>query len=462
MGGVVNFVTKKDAGSSAYVQGGSYGAYGAGGIYSGKYFTAGASYYNENGISAADKKFGNTEKDGYTSKNFFVRHYLDDFNGYHHEISLLQNTNHVEFDNDQADADNYADSTYTAAKFGVGYKVNAYWDPTLTVGTTVSDRMDYSYSSFTPYHGISKFTELGNKFTFGSISTVNLGGKYTKDEVDANAWSSFTDRAYAETKEAYLNAAVKPIDGLNFQLGGRYSDAEGFKDTYTYSAGGSYTVEPIRLTIRAAAGTAFKTPSLDNLYNPNWGNKDLKAQNSSSWEVGLTEVIIPQTLSVNVTYFDTEFKNRIKFVYTAYPSGYFTNSDSASTKGVEAGITAQFSMVSANISYTYTDFEESDADPVLRRPQNKAKASVTVKPVKEFTATAEAVYVDKMEDFDWVVYQDVSLSDYTLVSLYLSYDPTENLTLFLNGKNLLDKEYYNSYGYAVKGLDIVGGVKYNW
>jgi outer membrane receptor protein involved in Fe transport len=61
-----------------------------------------------------------------------------------------------------------------------------------------------------------------------------------------------------------------------------------------------------------------------------------------------------------------------------------------------------------------------------------------------------------------VSYNDVILSDYTLLSLYLSYEPVENFTLFASAKNLLDKEYYNAYGYAAKGLDITGGFKYTW
>ncbi|MDR2400832.1 MAG: TonB-dependent receptor [Deferribacteraceae bacterium] len=475
MGGVVNIITKKDAGSSVYAQGGSYGAYGAGGVYSGKYFTAGASYYNEDGISLADKKFGAAEKDGYTAKSFFVKHYLDDFNGYHHEISLMQNTSHVEYDGDQVDYANYADTTYTTAKFSVGYKVNEYWDPTLSVGTVVTDRLDHGYNAWgfppayedTSFSGLSNYAELANKLTFGKIATVNLGGKYTKDEASTTAsYISYVGiTAYSETKEVYLNGVVKPLTGLNIQLGGRFSDVEGFKETYTYTAGASYLIEPIRLTVRAATGTAFKAPTLDNLYSPYWGNKDLKAQNSSSWEVGLIEEILPKKLSLNITYFDTEFKNRISFVTTTYPAGYFTNSDTARTKGIEAGITANISVVFANLSYTYTDFEEITGGvkaTIDRRPENKGKASVAVKPIKEFTATLEAVYVDKMTDNDWVAYQPVTLSDYTLVSLYLSYEPQENFTLFANAKNLLDKEYANAYGYAAKGLDIVGGIKYSW
>ncbi|MDR2105625.1 MAG: TonB-dependent receptor [Deferribacteraceae bacterium] len=472
MGGVINIVTKKDSGSSVYAQGGSYGAYGAGGIYSGRYLTAGATYYSEDGVSLADKKFGNTEKDGYNAKSLFVKHYLDDFNGYHHEISIMQNTSHVEYDGDQIDYKNYSDTTYTAARFAVGYKINPYFDPTITAGTVVTDRFYYEYNPWgfppnyeeTTYDGQSNFVELANKLTFGKIAAVNLGGVYTRNEAATTSiYPSYAgNTAYAETKEIYLNGVIKPIEGLNIQLGGRFSDVEGFKETYTYTAGASYLIAPIGLTVRAAAGTAFKAPTLDDLYNPNWGNKELKAQNSSSWEVGVIEEIISKKLSVNITYFDTEFKNRIRYDYIST----FYNSDSARTKGVEAGAAANFSIVSANLSYTYTDFEEVNSGvkiKVTRRPENKAKASIAVKPIREFTAALEGVYVSKLRDTDFVVTNaPVELSDYTLVSLYLTYEPIESLTLFANAKNLLDKEYANVYGYATKGLDIVGGVKYSW
>jgi vitamin B12 transporter len=216
--------------------------------------------------------------------------------------------------------------------------------------------------------------------------------------------------------------------------------------------------------VKASIGTAFKAPTLDNLYNPNWGRDDLKAQNSTSWEIGLVETFIPDKLSVFLTYFDNKFDNLIR-----YDNATFYNTDLAKTNGIEAGLLFLFGMFEANLSYTHAKSEEEKNGVVsssLRRPEDRGKASVSVKPLDGFIASLEAIYFaerydDAYDPSNWESSR-VTLDAYTLVNLFLSYEAFDGLTLYANAKNLFDTEYVNAYSYQTKGLDIGGGFAYTW
>ena len=79
-------------------------------------------------------------------------------------------------------------------------------------------------------------------------------------------------------------------------------------------------------------GTEFKTPSLFNLYDPTFGNKDLDPEETTGWDAGIEQYFIKQNSVLGFTYFKTTYKNLF-----GYDENFRTiNINKAETEGVEA------------------------------------------------------------------------------------------------------------------------------
>ena len=223
-------------------------------------------------------------------------------------------------------------------------------------------------------------------------------------------------------------------------------------------------IEPINLTIKGGYGTAFKAPTLEQLYSPVYGSKDLRYEKSAIWEAGFRHSVSDDTVIWGLTYFDSKYDDQI---YFDSASNSFKNRDSKSS-GVEAELNIYVSIFEFDAAYTHADIKDrNDSVKVkaLRRPQNKFRAALSAYPVAGFSATIETVYTDKTDDEEYDIFWTavpVINKSYTLVNFYTSYDVDETLNVYGKILNLTDEKYTTAAGYNNKRIDLQAGVKYNF
>jgi vitamin B12 transporter len=212
--------------------------------------------------------------------------------------------------------------------------------------------------------------------------------------------------------------------------------------------------------LRGSVGTGFKAPSLVQLYS-SYGNRNLEAESTTGFDVGIDQDLIKDTLSSSVTFFRNNYDDLITF----NPSTYILENINASyTQGFEVGTNYDATTdLSFRLAYTYTDTEnETTGESLLRRPRNKNSLTAVYAPNDRFRAQLQwRVYSSRFDnDFSTFPPERVSLAGYGLVDLAVSYKVYDSVELFSRVDNLFDKEYQEVLGFGTMGAAAYAGVKF--
>jgi len=131
--------------------------------------------------------------------------------------------------------------------------------------------------------------------------------------------------------------------------------------------------------IRLSAGTGFRAPSIAELFTsttaagfPVIPNEDLKAEKSTSFEIGWNQ-IFSEYFGTDLALFNNDYNDLIEGQVLNTGNIQFNNITKASIRGVELNIFGQGfnKKILYNIGYTYTDARDTDNDIYLTfRPRN--------------------------------------------------------------------------------------------
>jgi vitamin B12 transporter len=251
------------------------------------------------------------------------------------------------------------------------------------------------------------------------------------------------------------------------ELGGRYNNHSRYGDNFTYSFNPSYLINN-KVKVFANVASAFRAPSLNELYGPFGGNKDLKPEKSTTYEAGAQASI--DIVDVRAVYFNRNTKNVI--IYG--PSFSYLNLNKQEDHGFEIEPTIRatkslqlklyYSFVDGEVTTT-TGGKDTTYFNLIRRPKHSFGLTANYQVTKHFFVSTNLYNYGKRPDsfFDLSTFttKPVSLESYLLWNVYAEYSFLSNrLKLFADGKNLLDKNYYEVYGYSTQGITVTGGVRF--
>src|SRR5262249_46054695 len=111
----------------------------------------------------------------------------------------------------------------------------------------------------------------------------------------------------------FFEAQLSLIPGLIVQGGVRVDLPQKFDTTASPRVGVAYTLEATHTTFRANWGEGFKLPSFFALSHPIVGDPTLQPETSRSVDVGVSQALWEQRLTMGVTYFYSEFTDLINF-----------------------------------------------------------------------------------------------------------------------------------------------------
>ena len=120
-----------------------------------------------------------------------------------------------------------------------------------------------------------------NTLTAGAHELI-AGAEYSEDRVKSTT-------AYDETSRsnvAVFTQALLDFAPFTVQASLRFDDNEAYGEEVTGSVGVGYDLDAYH-TLRANYGTAFNSPTYNQLYYPGFGNPDLESETSQSIEVGV-------------------------------------------------------------------------------------------------------------------------------------------------------------------------------
>ena len=461
MGGVINIITRKGGdtfkgylsaeGGSFYTSKEASGISGSLGI---ARFAVSASRIDTDGISAANSKNGNPEKDSHWSNAASARIGLTPHEDVNLDLIFKYSKSKTELDGfgtiptDDLTSYSRSEEVYAGGQLWLNL-LNSRLEQKL--GASLSD-INRSYNAYNSrFSGqLAKF-DAQSLFHLHETNDLTVGAEYKDETVRTNLMSE----KQAGTTGIYVQDQINLFDAWFSTLGVRVDDHEQFGTKATYRLTTAYLFKQTDTKLKGSYGTGFKAPSLTQLYHPLWGgNADLKAERSDGWDVGIEQRLPAMEVSLGATWFRIDYSDMI----TWDNAFLYSNIQKAHTRGLELSATAKpADGIICKATYTYTKTNDGTTGKELaRRPRHKASFDINYSFLQKANLNLGLIYVGSRYDD---TANNQTMPSYTLVNLAASYDVTKNLQLFGRIDNLLDREYEEVYGYGTPGIGAYGGVK---
>lgn len=269
------------------------------------------------------------------------------------------------------------------------------------------------------------------------------------DGVTQSNWSGFLeDRAELFGKRVSLTAGL------------RYDHNDSFGAKWSPRAAVAWRLAPT-FTLRLSGGAAFRAPSAGELSYPFSGNPALLPERSTSFEAG-ADWTFARGLKLELNAFTTELTDLITYDFAAQQN---VNVGSARSRGFETVVSGDLGGgVFARASYTWLDALDRETGlPLLRRPKNRASATIGQTMKNGSSAQMTALYVGPRDDVDAVTFQRVTDPSYVRIDSAVSGPKVlGGAVIFLRITNLLDRQYVEVAGFPAPGRRWVGGVDFSF
>ena len=493
LAGVINIITKKGAGKpnfSLLAEAGSYKTYktslGMNGNITNFNYSVTLGRSESEGFSAASERYGNFEKDGYVKDNISARFGYDFAETA--EINVFMKYNNSKSDYDQFGGKFGDDPTYVFDQeefsFRSECKLHLFegkWKQ--KIGASIFrnirkynfDVSEYnSASSRSSYDGRKIKFDWQNNFNLIENHLFTFGLETEKEETVSeyyyfstffNSVSLFPQKE-SNTFGIYLQDQFKYGQNTFGSAGIRVDKHNKFGSAFTFRLAPAYIIWETGTKLKATLGSGFKTPSLFNLYDPAFGNPDIKPEKSVGFDAGIEQFLANDMISVGVTYFQNYYKDLF-----GYDQNYKTiNVKKAKTNGIEIYFTTKLiDDFIFKLNYTFTNAKDlsdgilDESRKLIRRPEHKIGGYVSYNFSRSSNVNLELIYVGKRDDliFDNTTFTSsrIKLEPYLLLNLATHYQLTEFLRLNLRLENILGTDYEEVYGYATPGFSIYGGIK---
>lgn len=471
IGGVINIITQRATEDgykvNAEAEAGSYGALNGGASVLGKSgpldFRLTATGYRHDGPSLADPETATgpiTEKDDYWRYGFSGRAGLQATDTLSFQAIGFWQNSFTDLDSTTSDSlDTVKKREYAIAGQGNYVSLDQKFKAKLTASRYAARRL-YFGTFNSPDGDVYRGTkdELSVDLSYGGEGPISLaaGGNYERERTTQTTFFSGDFFAKVNTKSAYGEVALRPVEGLTVTGAARVDDNSRFGTFDTYRGTFAYALGAVKF--RGSYGTGAKSPGLYQLFDPTYGNPDLKAETSRGGDIGF-DVAFSEKLTAQISYFFNKKKNEINFDGSRPPFGGYGQFGRTKASGVEVAIAVQpLPWLALSQSYTYTDHEEDDDEDGIYvnsgRPKYTATSMVTVTPVERASLAARV----RFHDGDSSGFGGATQA-YTVVDLLGSYGITDQIEVYGRVVNLFDKWYQVSYGTQTLGMSAYGGVR---
>jgi vitamin B12 transporter len=337
----------------------------------------------------------------------------------------------------------------------------------------------FSSYSRADYTGRTHFAEIYNSWLLKNIEIL-AGADYRFNNTDQSYYSTGSFGPYTAPPLAakmdqfspYVSLVYKNNKGFTTEAGGRWNKHSEYGNNFTFTFNPSYAINS---TVKVFANlySAFKTPSLYQLFDAFAGNKDLKPEKGMIAEAGAA-ISAAKIFRLRVVGFYRNTEDAIVYTYNpALFESKYLNVSEQKNYGAEFELNYSRGKLSIDVNYTYTDGETTSAfdgtgSPIgkdttyfnlYRIPKHAINVSVGVQATKAIFIGAKARSVSKREEFIYGSSPEI-LKAYTTIDLYGEYKFDKVFRLFLDLKNIADKEYFDIRGYNSRKFNFSTGVRF--
>lgn len=497
--GAINVILKKaDKKITVFggVTGGSYNtlkeSIGFGGQQKNTHFSINYTHQSSDGFSAAtDKnKVGGFDNDGFKqhalngrfgfspAKNLKIN-FTGTYNNYFADLDAAAFTDEKDYTVKNDNKQLGTSAVYTLKKttihlnYNFNHVIRRYNDDSLYQSSP------YSKFARSSYTGRTQFAELYGNWKINNFELL-IGADYRWNNTDQWYWSTGAFGPYAppalhaEMKQVspYLTLAYNQDNGFGAEIGGRYNDHSVYGNNVSFNFNPFFVIKD-KAKLFANIYSAFKTPTLYQLYDQSIGNSSLTPEKSTVAEAGVKFLSLKK-LNARVVGFYRQAKDAI--LYTFNPStfaGKYLNASKQTNYGIELEGGFAHKKVSITANYTYTNGKTTAAFDgtgaplskdttyynLYRIPKHTIHIDFGVQATPTIYCSIKSRSASKREEYVYGAAAE-TLKAYVVFDVYGEYKMGKETRLFLEINNIAGNKYVDILGYNTRGFNFNTGINF--
>jgi len=406
--------------------------------------------YKSDGISKADKRDGNDEKDGIGSRSYLLK---TNHNILNSEIS--SNINYRESDVDY-DGYGFATGVTDSDENTKGRQLNwslslrkAFLDDLLVnsilFGESEIDRKYYT-------NNIENFSAKGERkfIRYVGYYSLNDNNSFTFGFENEEVATSGVD---FDTKSIFLLYETLISKNFGFSLGLRGDDRNNLASQETPKITAFYNLND-EWRLRANWGEGFKLPTIFQstffCCGAEKPNENLLPETSEGYEIGIDYKSSENFDKIGVTFFDQDISNMIDFSFSI---GGYENVKKVYSKGVEVNFVSKLrDNITISGSFSKLDSKNEFGSRLSRLPEEKGSLNI------DFSlGLKNNFYISLFYNGDEVDPRG-EVSDWFRSDLNFSRNISDKAKVYFKVKNIFDEEYQDIYGYGTEERSFSVGI----
>jgi len=339
----------------------------------------------------------------------------------------------------------YGNDNYQNDLRQIGFGVNQKFSDRLQTRIDINDQNILRHGSKYELNTMSIINELDFNSSKLSIGLMN--------SVDKDVGNK------KEIKHTDIFSQWQGLIGANeLSVGARIIDHDKFSSHTTYNFNWARDLTA-NLRINGSYGTATNLPNhYANNANVKAGKTALKPELSQNMELGLNSS--NDWGNVELKVYKSKLKDAFKYNGTNWPLDYYENDGVVNIQGVELVLGTELMGWDLDSSLNFNKAIAKSTDLQKGRRPNRSISLNLSKSSGKWKRNIN--WVARSWSWDKDDHSNGKIGGYGLLNLSTSYDFNENLSVYLNRNNALDKDYEMAKGYNTLGKTSTLGLTYTF
>lgn len=317
-----------------------------------------------------------------------------------------------------------------------------------------------------PYltHGENQHIKYYFDWDISKFHTLTLGVEHLREIANLQNVGTKTD--HLTTLVSQYNRHLS--ERLKLIIGSRFIKHREFATKMTPWIGLDYDLFD-STTIFTSYGLGYRFPLIMDLYqsHPNKiGNPTLRPENTRSFEFGVRQSFLDETIIGSLTYFHLISTDLISTRQLSNQTFQKINKGRRRSQGLETSLTYKISLKwDLQVAYTFMDATESARDQrALYLPTHTVSGGLNFKPQENLKTFLSAYYKSSQGDLNFAVFpaQPVSLPPSLTIRAGANYMVDDSFEIYGRVENVLNDKSESFYGYGSRDIGAFAGMRITW
>ncbi|MBN44054.1 MAG: TonB-dependent receptor [Rhodobiaceae bacterium] len=405
------------------------------------------------GISKADKKDGNIEKDGFETNSYSLKGNI--------EVNNIEIKGLLSYIKSDVEYDSFG--FVTGVQDGDERSITEEFIGNLTIKFNLfGEKLENTFSFNQSDISRDYFTD--NNLTFGADGDRKLY-RYQGN----TRFSKFNKIAFGfEQEESSVNLDKLSIDSLFFlyqfqpikdlvvSAGIRNDDNKGFSSKTTRKIAAVYKISE-NISIKSSWGEGFKVPTIFQTTffccGAKSANINIRPEESTSFDLGF-DYTLEDKFSFNLIYFKQDVNNQINFSFSL---GGYENIDFVESDGFEISTSSKISeTLNLFINYSYIDSIDGSGLRLINIPKDSGELGLTYVSSSKLSGSIKIKY----NGSEISTYGN--LNSWSRADINIFYKLNNFSEIYFSIENLFDEDYQQVFGYGTPNRSGLFGIKVNF